>query len=339
MQPTSPALLRVEALSVRFDTPNTPSRHILEGVELTLGEGESLGIVGESGSGKSVLARVIMGMPARNAHATIDGSISFDGELLTSLEKKRWRSSASRAMGMIFQDPSSTLNPVVRVGRQITEGAPPGVRRSRPARRALALELLVSVGIPHPERVAESFPSQLSGGQRQRVGIAAALATQPRLLLADEPTTALDATVQKQVLDLLDAIRKERGMAMIHISHDLAALSGRTDRIAVMYAGRIVETGPSETILSRPEHPYTRALIDSTPRLSAPRRPPLPNITGTLPELLHPRSGCAFAPRCGVADAHCATSRPPEEANADPRHTVACWFPIRSAHHRVEALT
>ncbi|GAA1076191.1 ABC transporter ATP-binding protein [Nocardiopsis composta] len=329
-------LLRIESLSVRLDPADGPPRHILEDVGLTLGEGESLGIVGESGSGKSLLARVVMGIPARNARTAVDGSIAFAGTELTALGAKERRTAASRAMGMIFQDPSSTLNPVVRVAPQITEGAPAAVRRSRRARRALALELLEAVGIPAPERVAASFPSQLSGGQRQRVGIAAALATRPRLLLADEPTTALDATVQLRVLDLLDTVRREQGTAMVHITHDLAALSGRTDRIAVMYAGRIVETGPSRAVLTRPRHPYTRALIDSTPRLSAPRRPPLPQIPGGLPELVHPRKGCAFAPRCAAARPTCFDDRPPEEAGPDARHTAACWFPVQQAPDRSE---
>lgn len=319
-------LLQVTDLSVRFDHPSG-NTHVLENVFLFVAAGESLGIVGESGSGKSVLARTIMGIRPRRVAEAITGTIAFNDRELSTLDKKSWSRTASRSMAMVFQDPAATLNPVVRIGDQVTEAAPPEIRYSSRARRTLAIHLLESVHLPNPSDAIRRFPGELSGGQRQRVGIAAALAGDPLLLLADEPTAALDVTVQRLVLDLIDDLRGQRGMALIHITHDLAALSGRTDRIAVMYAGRIVEAGPSQAILTRPQHPYTRALLDSTPRLSAPRRPPLPHIDGYLPDLSRPRRGCSFAPRCEFARDTCSTTRPPQ-ASAEQGHVVDCWFPL-----------
>jgi peptide/nickel transport system ATP-binding protein len=327
------SLLEVRDLSVRFDHPSG-STHVLENVSLQVGAGESIGIVGESGSGKSVLARTVMGIRPRRGIEAITGVVGFNGRQLTNLDHKTWSRAANRSMAMIFQDPSATLNPVIRIGYQVTEAAPAEIRRSPRARRRLAIALLESVYLPDPSSAMQRFPGELSGGQRQRVGIAAALASEPLLLLADEPTTALDVTVQRRVLDLIDDLRLQRGMAMIHITHDLAALSGRTDRIAVMYAGRIVETGPSKTILTSPQHPYTRALLDSTPRLSSPRRPPLPQIEGSLPDLTKPRLGCSFAPRCRFARDTCFTTRP-AATGTDPEHTVACWFPRRDQSTRI----
>ncbi|WGP07734.1 ABC transporter ATP-binding protein [Bacillus subtilis] len=326
-------LLDVTDLSVRFDHPSSTT-HILENISLHVATGESIGIVGESGSGKSVLARTIMGIRPRPVIQSITGTVAFNGHELTKLDDKTWSRTAIRSMAMIFQDPSVTLNPVIRIGHQVTEAAPPEIRRSPHARRKLAITLLASVHLPDPSSAVRRFPGELSGGQRQRVGIAAALAGDPLLLLADEPTTALDVTVQRQVLDLIDDLRRQRGMAMIHITHDLAALSGRTDRIAVMYAGRIVETGPSQTILTRPKHPYTHALLDSTPRLSTPRRPPLPQIEGSLPDLTEPRVGCAFAPRCRFARDICFTT-PPNPTSTDAGHTVACWLPQRAQDTKI----
>lgn len=319
-------LLKITDLSVRFDH-SSGATHVLENVDLHIAAGESLGIVGESGSGKSVLARTIMGIRPRRVTEAITGTVAFNDLELSTLDRKTWSRTASRSMAMVFQDPAATLNPVVRIGDQVTEGATPEIRNSSRARRNLAIQLLESVHLPNAGNAIRRFPGELSGGQRQRVGIAAALASDPLLLLADEPTTALDVTVQRLVLDLIDDLRGQRGMALIHITHDLAALSGRTDRIAVMYAGRIVETGPSESILTRPQHPYTQALLDSTPRLSAPRRPPLPHIDGSLPDLSQPRKGCSFAPRCEFARDICSTNRP-SQASTERDHVVACWFPL-----------
>lgn len=308
-------LLAVEDVSLSF-----ARTHVLESVSITITAGESLGLVGESGSGKSVLARTLLGAPSAAAAPTVTGSIRFRGTELVGLAQKERRRAVGTGMSMIFQDPSSSLNPVVRVGQQVVEGA---TVRGRAARRELAVGLLRSVGIPDPELRARSYPPELSGGQRQRVGIAAALAGGPQLLLADEPTTALDVTVQREVLDLVDRLRRERDMALLLITHDLGVLTGRTDRVAVMYAGRIVECGPTAEVLTAPRHPYTRALLAATPRVSVPRRPPLPQIPGSLPDLSRPRVGCPFAPRCQHATSLCGSR--PVLTTVGAHHRVACW--------------
>ncbi|PRY00466.1 ABC transporter ATP-binding protein [Allonocardiopsis opalescens] len=312
----SAPLLELDGLSLRFDGP-AGSLHVLESVSLAVAEGESVGLVGESGSGKSVLARAVLGVHPGPAAPSLTGRILLEGRDVTDGSSRR------RAVSMVFQDPSASLNPVVRIGRQVLEAVPPAERGSRARQRAAATELLRAVGLPDPGRRLRSYPAELSGGQRQRVGIAAALAAQPRLLLADEPTTALDVTVQQRVLDLIGELRRERGMALLLITHDLGLLAGRTDRIAVMYAGRVVEDGPTERVLAEPRHPYTRALLAVTPRLSPRRRPPLPQIPGGLPDLREPRTGCPFAPRCERALPECATRPPLLRAGAG--HTVSCW--------------
>ncbi|GAA1388355.1 ABC transporter ATP-binding protein [Pseudonocardia kongjuensis] len=310
-------LLELDDVCLRFDTPAGPV-HVLESVSFALVEGESVGLVGESGSGKSVLARAVLGAHSGPNTPVVSGSIRLEGRDVTAGTEH------NRAAAMVFQDPSTSLNPVVRVGRQVLEAVPRAERGTRAAQRATVTDLLRAVGLPDPQRRARSYPAELSGGQRQRVGIAAALAAGPRLLLADEPTTALDVTVQQLVLDLIDAQRRERGMALLLITHDLGLLSGRTDRVVVMYAGRVVEDGPTEKVLTAPLHPYTRALLGVTPRVSQRRRPPLPQIPGGLPDLRRPRAGCPFAPRCTYALSKCETERPPV-LRTGPGHVTSCW--------------
>lgn len=310
-------LLELDDVSLRFDAP-TGAVHVLESVSFALAEGESVGLVGESGSGKSVLARAVLGVHSGPTAPIVTGRIRLDGRDVTAGTER------NRAAAMIFQDPSSSLNPVVRIGRQILEAVPRAERGSRAAQRVTATDLLRAVGLPDPKRRARSYPAELSGGQRQRVGIAAALAARPRLLLADEPTTALDVTVQQLVLDLIDVQRRSRDMASLLITHDLGLLSGRTDRVVVLYAGRVVEDGPTKQVLAAPRHPYTRALLAVTPRVSQRRRPPLPQIPGGLPDLRSPRVGCPFAPRCMYAHTECETERPPV-IRTGPTHLTSCW--------------
>jgi len=322
-------LLDVRDLNVRFRDPSGGTFHVIDGLGLRVSAGESVGIVGESGSGKSVLARTIMGLQPPGFRPDVTGSILFDGSELIRMPTRTRRRRMAGAMSMIFQDPSSSLNPVVRIGNQILEGAVRGRPSTPHERRDLVRELLGDVGITDPDRLARAYPSELSGGQRQRVGIETALAGHPRLLLADEPTTALDASVQRRVLDLIDRLRAARGLAMILITHDLGVVAGRTDRIAVMYAGRIVETGRTRDVLSNPAHPYTRALIDVRPSLTRPRPLPFPQIAGSVPPLDQPHSGCPFAPRCVSALPRCGHERPPAgTVREGEAHEVACWNPV-----------
>lgn len=325
------ALLEVRDLQMSLTSASGHS-HVLEDLSLSVAPGESLGIIGESGSGKSVLARAIAGVQPQGVTTQSNGSIRFEGRDILGRSPRERRGTTAAQMAMIFQDPSSTLNPLVRVGKQVLEGATQHSSRTRASRRAYLHELLEAVGLSDAARIARSFPAALSGGQRQRIGIAAALASNPRLLLADEPTTALDVTMQRTVLDLIDRLRTERRMSLIHITHDLGVLTDRTDRIAVMYAGRIVESGPSARMLSAPAHPYARALLDITPKLSTPVPLPLPTIPGVLPDMSVPRQGCPFASRCSRVSEVCHTTRPPvAPVSSDPDHTVACWQPFTAS--------
>ncbi|NRI65440.1 ABC transporter ATP-binding protein [Rhodococcus sp. MS16] len=318
-----PPLLRVENLSVQYTKP-TGTTYVLEDVSLTVRAGESLGIVGESGSGKSVLARMILGVESARAAASVQGAIYFDNRELTGLAARERAGLAGVDIAMIFQDPMTSLNPVVRVRRQLMESVSNRQRLSRKAEREGAVELLRAVGVPDPERRVDAYPAEFSGGMRQRVGIAAAIAGKPRLLLADEPTTALDVTIQRKVLDLLDGLRRDLGMSMLLVTHDLGLLTGRAERTAVLYAGRMMETGPTVSVTTTPAHPYTRGLLDSIPRVSGPWRRELPTIAGSLPSMAAPRVGCPFAPRCPIALPRCSNERPPMTTVAFG-HEAACW--------------
>ncbi len=317
-------LLVVEDLSTTFATGRGPIRAV-EHVDLSLDRGLTLGIVGESGSGKSVLSRSIMGLVPGYAERT--GSIRFNGEEMldadTSVLRKVW----GVDMAMVFQDPMTALNPVQRIGHQITESIKEHLDYSKAQRRDTAIALLRSVGIPEPERRLKQYPQELSGGMRQRVVIAIALACGPALLFADEPTTALDVTVQAQILDLLESQQRERNMAVVLVTHDLGVVATRADEIAVMYAGRIVEQAPTETLFRQMRHPYTEALLRSIPRLDLPSHTRLEAIGGRPPDLLNPPSGCRFAARCSYAQERCQAEEPPLIDDGDG-HLYRCWFPV-----------
>jgi len=323
----SEPLLSMQEIAVHFDTPQGRLRAV-DGVDLELGHGRTLGIVGESGSGKSVLSRTIMGLWPSNAHLGVNSRIILNGQDLLSLSEKQARSIRGPEVSMIFQDPMTSLNPVMTVGRQIAEGPIKHLCMSRSEARHLAVELLSAVGIPQPEERVKAYPHQLSGGMRQRVAIAMALACKPRLLIADEPTTALDVTVQAEILDLLARQTRERHMAMILITHDLGVVAGRTDDVAVMYAGKVVERGTTRQLFSDMRMPYTEALLKSIPRLDDPPHKQLSTVGGRPPSLIAPPQGCRFAPRCPYAGPVCEESEPDLEAAKDTGHLFACHKPL-----------
>jgi len=319
-------LLVVKDLHTSFRT-GRGTVHAVDGVSLTVGRGKTLGVVGESGSGKTVLARSIMGLlPTRDVIRS--GTVQFAGHEMTTMAPAQLRQVWGAQMSMIFQDPMTALNPVVRIGRQITDSLRLHLHMDRKEANATAVELLRSVGIPSPEERVRWYPFQLSGGMRQRVMIAIALACAPRLVLADEPTTGLDVSVQAQILDLLEAMQSERHMAVVLVTHDLGVVAKRADEIAVMYAGRIVERAPTRTLFAHTHMPYTRALMDSIPRLANPSGTRLQAIGGRPPDLIHPPKGCRFAPRCPYAQDKCRESDPPLRTAASSDHVFACWFPL-----------
>ncbi|MFJ5120768.1 ABC transporter ATP-binding protein [Kitasatospora sp. NPDC088548] len=320
-------VLDVRSLNTVIHAPDGRALHILHDVSLTIDAGECLGVVGESGSGKSVLARTVLGVHGRTTRVESTGQVLLSGEDLLTAAAARRAELLGTGVAMVHQDPMTSLNPVVRIADQVTESLTNRKRLGRRARRQTATELLAAVDVPDPARRARAYPHELSGGLRQRVGIAAALAGSPALLLADEPTTALDVTVQRTVLDLLDRHRETRGLATLLITHDIGLLYGRARRIAVMYGGRVVESGPTESITERPAHPYTAALLRSVPRVTGPLRRTLPAIAGSPPDLAKPATGCPFAPRCERAAAVCTTAAPPVH-RAGPAHTAACHFPL-----------
>ena len=319
-------LLEVTELSTSFRT----GRGLLKAVDrvsFRLGRGRTIGVVGESGSGKTVLARTVMGLLA-GSNVEKTGSVRFEGQELLGAPNSELRSLWGARMAMIFQDPMTALNPVMRIGRQITESLRLHLDIDRSEARATAVSLLAQVGIPSPEERYGSFPGELSGGMRQRVMIAIALACSPRLLLADEPTTGLDVTVQAQILDLLGSLQYERNMAMVLVTHDIGVVATRTDDIVVMYAGRIVEMAPTSRLFSSMAMPYTEALLASTPRLSNPSHTRLAAIEGRPPDLTALPPGCPFAPRCRYAQDLCRRAAPPLVTAERPDHLYACWYPL-----------
>jgi oligopeptide/dipeptide ABC transporter ATP-binding protein len=323
-------LLEVEDLATRFETPRGAVRAV-DGVSLELEPGRVLGVVGESGSGKSVLIRSIMGLlPRRGLRRS--GTVRFDGRELTALPEEEVSRLWGAEIGLIPQDPQTALNPVLRVGRQITEPLRHHLGLGRSEATARALELLEQVGVPDPLRRLRQYPHELSGGLRQRVAIAMAIACGPRLLLADEPTTALDVTVQAQILDLLTDIVSERGTSMILVTHDLAVIAGCADEVAVMYAGRVVERAPTAMLFERTRMPYTRALMESIPRLSTPSHTRLRAIAGAPPDPVALPVGCRFHPRCPARQPDCASATPALESE-EPGHLFACLHPLAGAHH------
>lgn len=311
------SLLDVRDLTIDF--PNgTSNVRAVDSVSFSAGRGDSLGIVGESGSGKSVSCLAIMGL-LPTAHVT--GSIRVDGVEVVGANRATIRRLRGRKVAMIFQDPMSSLHPQYRIGEQIAEARRLHFGESRRAAHAQAVRLLGEVGIPHPSRRADDHPHQFSGGMRQRVMIAIALACEPDLLIADEPTTALDVTVQDQILDLIAAIQQERDVSVIMISHDLGVIARVADDVLVMYAGHVVERAPADDLYTAARHPYTRGLLASLPRLDDAVGTLMP-IPGSPPSLLHRPTGCPFHPRCPQRFAGCDTRVPP--LTGDARHLAAC---------------
>jgi peptide/nickel transport system ATP-binding protein len=320
----------VQDLKTHFQTPRGIVRAV-DGVSLTLERGRTLGVVGESGSGKTILSRSIMGLLPK-ANVIRKGSVRFEGEELIGLSTKQMREFWGAEMAMVFQDPMTSLNPVMKIGRQITEGLKLHLGMRDKDAAATAERLLSDVGIPEPRRRLDEYPHQLSGGMRQRVTIAIALACGPTLLFADEPTTALDVTVQAQILDLLADQQRDRDMSMILVTHDLGVVAGRTDEIAVMYAGKLVEKAPTPVLFSNMKMPYTEALLKSIPKLENPSHTRLEIIGGRPPDLVSPPKGCRFAPRCPYATDQCRQEEPPLVEADIPGHVYACWYPVGSEH-------
>ena len=322
------ALLEVKDLSIGFQTRRGLLRAV-DHVSFSLDRGRTLGVVGESGSGKTVLSRAVMSLLSTGS-AERSGTVRFGGKDLTELGPSQLEHVWGPGIAMVMQDPMTSLNPVLRIGRQITESLRKHLGQSRREADATAVELLRSVGIPEPVKRMRDYPHQLSGGMRQRVTIAIALACNPDLLLADEPTTALDVTVQAQILDLLGAAQRERDMAMILVTHDLGVVAGRTDDIIVMYAGQIVEQAPTEALFRDVQMPYTEALLESIPLLASASHTRLSAIPGRPPDLVHPPQGCRFAARCAYAQDKCREEAPPL-IESEPGHLYRCWFPVGSA--------
>jgi peptide/nickel transport system ATP-binding protein len=320
------ALLEVRDLSVSFETDDGIV-HAVDGVSYSLDKGRALGIVGESGSGKSVSSLTVMGL-TRARNTTITGEVLFDGKDLLKASDDEMRRIRGNDIAMIFQDPLSSLHPFYRVGDQLVEA----IRAHNDVSKAQALdravEMLGLVGIPEPRRRADAYPHEFSGGMRQRAMIAMALSNNPKLLIADEPTTALDVTVQAQILQLIARLQRELDTAIVLITHDLGVVAEVADDIAVMYSGRIVEKAPKDTIFAAPEHPYTWGLLKSIPRLDRPRDEDLVPIPGRPPSLINRPSGCHFHPRCPyVRELHKRVDPPLEPVPGDPGHEVRCLLP------------
>jgi oligopeptide/dipeptide ABC transporter ATP-binding protein len=314
-------LLQVTSLTTAFATAREEITAI-EDVSFSLDEGEILGIVGESGSGKSVTALTIMGLLPQPPARVAAGSILFAGEELTKLSDTSMQRIRGPGIAMVFQEPMTSLNPVFTIGDQIMETIRAHQRLSQRALYARALEMLERVGIPSAARRMSDYPHQLSGGQRQRVMLAIALACRPRLLIADEPTTALDVTIQAQILDLMMDLRDELGMAIVLITHNMGVVAETADRVLVMYAGRVIEEAPVTRLFDRPLHPYTRGLLDCVPSLDQDQER-LVAINGTLPDPARRPIGCRFSPRCRYAEPACTAALPLLET-FDPGHTAAC---------------
>jgi peptide/nickel transport system ATP-binding protein len=316
-------LLRVENLHVEFPTEDGVVKAV-DGISYEVGRGRTLGIVGESGSGKTVGAMTILGL-TRAQGAKITGRILFEGRDLLGLPDPELQKIRGNEIAMIFQDPSSSLHPLYRVGAQIVEAVRAHQDVPKAQARERTIELLGLVGIPDPGRRVDDYPHEFSGGMRQRAMIAMALANEPKLLIADEPTTALDVTVQAQILELLERLRVQLGMAIVIVTHDMGVVAEMADEIAVMYAGRIIEIAATEALLSRPEHPYSWGLLRSIPTLAGPRVEQLAPIPGSPPSLIEPPTGCHFHPRCPYAQPEHARIDPGlEPVQGEPSHRVAC---------------
>jgi peptide/nickel transport system ATP-binding protein len=319
------ALLEIRNLNVSFRTLDGVVRAV-DGLSFTLERGRTLGLVGESGSGKSVSALTLLGL-TRSRNAAIDGEVLLDGQNLLSLSGSEMRRIRGKRIAMIFQDPLSSLHPYYRVGAQIVEAIRTHEDVSKQEARRRAIDALEAVGIAMAERRVDSYPHELSGGMRQRAMLAMALALRPDVLIADEPTTALDVTIQAQVLELIRSLRDELRIAVLLITHDLGVIAEAADEVAVMYAGRIVEHAPTEAIFDAPQHPYTWGLLDSIPHLDAARGERLRPIAGQPPSLIHLPQGCKFFPRCPYRPA-VADHVEPDLVEAEQNHLVRCHLPV-----------
>lgn len=316
-------LLTIENLKLSFATPAGEVK-ALNDVSISLKQGDVLGIVGESGSGKSVTAFSLMKLTPSNGKV-IGGRTFFNGHTITDMSEKEMRKIRGKEVSIIFQDPMTSLNPVYTIGNQIKEGILLHTSLGKQEAQARAVELLKLVGINEPEKRLKQYPHELSGGMRQRVMIAIALACEPKLLIADEPTTALDVTIQAQILELMMELKDKLGMSIIMITHDLGVVANMCDKIAVMYAGKIVEYGDTREIFYNPKHEYTRGLLNSIPRLDAESHEKLIPIEGTPVDMLNPPAGCPFAPRCRSCMKICLKEMPPQTSVTDHHHS-ACWL-------------
>ena len=321
-------LLSVEGVAVELPTPRGNLRAV-DHVDLKVGAGRTLGVVGESGCGKTMLSRAILQLLPKKAK--LSGRVMFDGQDLVGLAPERLRKLRGRSLAVVFQDPMTSLNPVLTIGTQLIETLQEHLELDGHAAKQRSVELLAAVGIPAPEQRLMQYPHQLSGGMRQRVAIAIALSCEPKLLIADEPTTALDVTIQAQILDLLAREQRRRHMAMILITHDLGVVAGRADDVAVMYAGRVVERAPTPDLFKRMRMPYTEALLAAIPKLDAAPHTLLPAISGRPPDPTRPIKGCSFSPRCRYAAGRCFEEKPSLSEAESPAHQYACFHPIKTA--------
>jgi oligopeptide transport system ATP-binding protein len=317
-------LLEVRDLHVNFDTYGGEVKAV-RGVSFNVRKGECVAIVGESGCGKSVTAQTLMKLIPMPPGKIVKGSIMFDGKDIVKLTEREMQRVRGWEIGMIFQDPMTSLNPTMTIGKQIAEGLIKHQGMTKAEARKRALEMLEHVGIPHPEERLDAYPHQFSGGMRQRAMIAIALACNPKLLIADEPTTALDVTIQAQILEVMKKLKKEFGTSIILITHDLGVVAGMADRVVVMYAGQVVEQGTVDDIFYRPQHPYTWGLLRSVPRLDETEKRKLASIPGTPPDLFAPPVGCGFAARCEYAMKVCKQYQP-EKTELSAHHHVSCWL-------------
>ncbi|MCW5703183.1 MAG: ABC transporter ATP-binding protein [Bradyrhizobium sp.] len=320
-------LLSVEDVVVDLPTPRGNLRAV-DRVNLEVQAGQTLGVVGESGCGKTMLSRAILQLLPKKAK--LGGRVMFDGQDLVSLDRESLRKLRGRSLAVVFQDPMTSLNPVLTIGTQLIETLQEHLELDLAAARKRSVELLAAVGIPAPEQRLTQYPHQLSGGMRQRVAIAIALSCEPKLLIADEPTTALDVTIQAQILDLLAREQQRRHMAMILITHDLGVVAGRTDEVAVMYAGRVVERAPTPALFKKMRMPYTEALLAAIPKLDTAPHTVLPAISGRPPDPTRPIKGCSFSPRCRYAVARCHGEKPELTEAETPAHQYACFHPIET---------
>jgi oligopeptide/dipeptide ABC transporter ATP-binding protein len=329
-------LLEIQDLKTYFKVRAGRVRAV-DGVSFAIKPGERLGIVGESGCGKSVTALSIMRLLPQPPGEIAGGSVLFEEQELLDLSESEMRKIRGGKIGMIFQDPMTCLNPTMTVGNQIGEALRIHLKLSKDEARKRAISLLEQVGIPAATERINSYPHQFSGGMRQRVMISIALACNPKLLIADEPTTALDVTVQAQILELINGVCSDFGTAVILITHDLGVVAGMTDRVVVMYAGKVVETAPTDELFANPRHPYTLGLLDSVPRVDEARHSQLKTIEGAPPDMLQPPPGCPFMPRCAFARAICRTMPPLDPVAGNSAHLKACWVDVTDPNEQAYA--